>query len=75
MGLFKLVFSLKRYFVKDLILRYADAEVYSFARQDTYYWSFFEARDLITMIDSAFSMDEVKMWWNHEEGSLETNLK
>lgn len=26
-------------------------------------------------MDSAFTVDEVKMWWKHEEGCLEKDLK
>lgn len=43
--------------------------------QDSEYWSFFEACDIIKGMDSQFNVDGVKIWWKQEGGSLEKDKK
>ncbi|CAK8542710.1 unnamed protein product [Lathyrus sativus] len=75
MRLFKVVFYTKDSFVKDERLRYDGGDVYALSEQDSDFWSFFEACDLIKGMDSSFNIDDVKLWWKHEEDCLENNLK
>lgn len=63
-GLFKVVFYTKGSFVKDPKLRYEGGNIFAFNGQDTDFWLFFEARDLIKRMNSAFTIDEVKMRGN-----------
>lgn len=51
MDKFKIMFYSKGCFVKDPNIRYDGGEVYAFAGQDPDYWSFFEAFDLVKVID------------------------
>ncbi|CAI8602103.1 unnamed protein product [Vicia faba] len=71
---FKVIFNTRGYFVKDPDLKYVGGEVFVFEGQDPDYFSFFEVRDLVKSIDSAFDYKTVKMWWKHEEGSLEADM-
>lgn len=75
MGLFKSVFHTKGCFVKDPKVRYEGGDIYEFNRQYFDFWSFFEARDLIKGIDSAFNVVDVKIQWKNEEGCLENDLR
>ncbi|CAK8570036.1 unnamed protein product [Lathyrus sativus] len=75
MDSFMVVFYSKGRFVKDPKIRYEGGDVYAFNGQDPDYWSFFEARDLIKLIEPEFDIVSVKMWWKHEEGSFEHDLK
>lgn len=43
--------------------------------QDNDDYTFFEARDLIKVVDSTFNVDGVKVWWKHEGGSFKKDLK
>ncbi|CAK8560038.1 unnamed protein product [Lathyrus sativus] len=71
MDKFKVVFYSKGCFVKDPNIRYEGGEVYAFSGQDPNYWSFFEACDLVKLIEPEFDICGVKMWWKHDEGSFE----
>ncbi|XP_058754865.1 uncharacterized protein LOC131628014 [Vicia villosa] len=75
MGLFKVVFYTKGSFVKDEGLTYEGGNVYAVSGQDPDYWSYFEAVDLIKDMDSAFKVEDVKMWWKTEKESLGNDLK
>ncbi|CAK8576504.1 unnamed protein product [Lathyrus sativus] len=75
MDKFKVLFYSKGYFVKDPNIRYDGRKVYAFTGQDPDYWSFFEACDLVKVIDSEFDLSCVKMWWKHDEGSFQEDLK
>ena len=75
MDKFKIVFYSKVRFVKDNNLKYEGGEVYAFAGQDPDYWSFFEACDLVKVLEPEFDYTSVKMWWKHEGGLLEKDLK
>lgn len=57
MGLFKVVSFTKWSFVKDPNIMYEGGNIFAFNGQDTNFWSFFEARDLIKGMDSKFSVD------------------
>ncbi|CAK8574861.1 unnamed protein product [Lathyrus sativus] len=71
----KVVFYSKGCFIKDLNIRYEKGEVYAFSGQDFDYWSFFEACDLVKLIEPEFDIGGVKMRWKHDEGSFEQDLK
>ncbi|KAI5396006.1 hypothetical protein KIW84_062270 [Lathyrus oleraceus] len=75
MGLFKMVFSTKGSFVKDARLRYDGRDVYALSGQYTYFFSFFEACDLIKGMGSSFNIDDVKLSRKHENGCLEKDIK
>ncbi|CAL5214939.1 unnamed protein product [Lathyrus oleraceus] len=75
MGLFKVIFYTKGSFVKDARLSYEGRDVYAFSGQEYDFWSFFEACDLIKGMESSFNLDDVKLWWKHEEVCLEKDLK
>lgn len=75
MGKFKVVFYVKGCFVKKHNLRYGDGEVCAFTSQDLYYWSFFKACDLVKSIDPECDVSATKIWWKHDEGSREQDLK
>ncbi|KAI5383960.1 hypothetical protein KIW84_071084 [Lathyrus oleraceus] len=75
MWLFKVIFYTKGSFVKDERLRYDGGDVYALSGQDSDFWSFFEVCDLIKGIDSSLNIDDVKLWWKHEYGCLEKDLK
>ncbi|XP_058734254.1 uncharacterized protein LOC131605982 [Vicia villosa] len=72
---FKVIFYTRGKFVKDPELKYDGGEVYAFSGQDVDYWCFFEACDLVKSIDPEFDFNMIKMWWKHEEGSFEADLK
>ena len=63
------------FFVKDSKLRYEGGEVYLYSGQNPDYWSFFEACGLIKGINSEFDSVTVKMWWKHDSGSFDEDLK
>lgn len=75
MGLFKVVFYTNGSFVKGERLRYEHGDIYAFIGQESEFWSFFEACELIKGVNSSFNLDDVKSWWKHEEGCLEKDLK
>lgn len=75
MGLFKMVLYTKDCFVKDSTLRYEGGDRHAYNGQDNDYWSSFKPQDLTKVMDSDFNLDGVKMWWKHEGGSLEKDLK
>ncbi|KAI5447112.1 Mitochondrial pyruvate carrier 4 [Lathyrus oleraceus] len=75
MGLFKVVFYTKGSFAKNARLRCEGGDIYAFSGQDSNFMSFFEACVLIKGMDSSFNLDDVKLWWKHEECCLETDLK
>lgn len=75
MRLFKVIFYTKDSFVNDARLKYDGGDVYALHRQDYDFWSFFEACDLVKGMDSSFNIDDVKLWWKHEYGCLEKDLK
>ncbi|CAK8560663.1 unnamed protein product [Lathyrus sativus] len=75
MDKFKVVFYSKDCFVKDPNIRHEGGEVYALSGQDPDYWSFFEAYDLVNLIEPEFDIGCVKMWWKHDEGSFEQDLK
>lgn len=66
-----MVFFTKGCFVRDPKLRYEGGNFYAYNGQDTDYWSFYEARDLIKAMDSQFNAYGVKMLWKHKCGSLD----
>lgn len=74
-GLFKVMFHTKGCFVKDPNLRSESGYVYAYSGLDSYYWSYFEACDLIKGIDLEFDVGVVKIWWKHDGSSLEEDLK
>ena len=49
--------------------------VYTYSGQDSNYWSYFKAYDLIKRIDLEFGVRVVKRWWKHDGGSLDEDLK
>ncbi|CAI8591386.1 unnamed protein product [Vicia faba] len=49
--------------------------VYNVCGQDPDLWSYFEACDLIKSMGSSFKIEDVKIWWKFEHGSLENYLK
>ena len=75
MGLFKMVLYTKDCFVKDSTLRYEGGDRHAYNGQDNDYWSSFKPQDLTKVMDSDFNLDGVNMWWKHEGGSLENDLK
>lgn len=75
MDKFKVVFYTKGCFVKDPNLKYKGAEVYAYSGQALDYWSYFEACDLIKRIDIEFDVGVVKIWWKHDGGRFEEDLK
>jgi len=55
MVLFKVVFFTKGFFfVRDPNLRYKGGNVYAYKGQDSDFWSFFEARDIMKEMDDTF---------------------
>ncbi|XP_058762568.1 uncharacterized protein LOC131635949 [Vicia villosa] len=74
MSKFKVIFYTRGKFVKDPELKYDGGDMYAFSGQDSDYWSFFEACDLVKSIDPEFDFEMVKMWWKHEAGSFEADL-
>ena len=66
MDRFKVVFYTKDCSIKEPNIRYDGGEVYAFSSQDPHYWSFFEACDLVKVIDPGFDLGCVKMWWKHD---------
>lgn len=75
MDLFKVVFYIKGCFVKYLKLRYNGGEVYAFNGHDLDFWSYYKPCNLIKGMESYFEVDDVKLWWKCEGGSLEEDLK
>lgn len=59
---FKVVFYVKGCFVKEPDIRYDGGDVIGFNSQAIYYWSFFEARDLLKTIEFEFDEKTIKMW-------------
>lgn len=49
--------------------------IYTYSGQDPNYWSYFKARDLIKGIDLEFGVKVVKIWWKHDGGSLDKDVK
>ncbi|KAI5390223.1 hypothetical protein KIW84_075506 [Lathyrus oleraceus] len=75
MGLLKVVFYTKDSFVKDSTLRYEGGDRHAYNGQHYEYWSSFKSQDLNKTMDTDFNLDGVKIWWKHEGGSLEKDLK
>ncbi|RHN59870.1 putative transcription factor interactor and regulator CCHC(Zn) family [Medicago truncatula] len=75
MVLFGVVFNTKGNFVKDPKLRYEGGKVFAVKAQDTEFWSYFEARDIILEHDEDFDLEKVNLWWMHIDGNLEEDIK
>ncbi|CAI8598942.1 unnamed protein product [Vicia faba] len=75
MGKFKVVFYTKGSVVKDPNLRYKGGDVYAYRGKDSDYWSYFKTCDLVIGVDPKFDLRGVKMWWKHDGGSFEKDLK
>ena len=75
MVLFGVVFNTKGNFVKDPKLRYEGGKVFAVKGQDTDFWSYFEARDIILEHDEDFELEKVNLWWMHIDGNLEEDIK
>lgn len=77
MELFKVVFYTKDSFVKDPITykQKEGGDIHAFNGLYTDFWSFFEAPDLLKGMNSKFIVDNVNVWWKHEESCLEKDLK
>ncbi|XP_058724923.1 uncharacterized protein LOC131596316 [Vicia villosa] len=75
MGNFKMIFFTKGSFVKDPKIRYEGGNVFAVTGQDPDIWSYFEAIDLVKGITPDFDASKVRMWWKHDGGSFEVDLK
>lgn len=75
MGFFKVVLYIKSCFVKYLNLRYKDGDIYAYRGLDLDYWPYFEACELIKVIDSQFDVGVVKMWWKRDDDIFEEDFK
>lgn len=75
MVLFGVVFNTKDNFVKDPKLRYEGGKVFAVKGQDTDFWSYFEARDIMLEHDEDFDLEKVNLWWMHIDGNLEEDIK
>jgi len=55
-GVFSVVFNTKGNFVKDPKLRFEGGKVFYVKGQDTDFWSYFEARDIMIEHDEDFAL-------------------